>query len=90
MIGLMVGVGLIAAGIVIFILGKLTGRRPNVSATGGSVAIGGSNSGIVQNVNSGGQKESHQGGHKLTILAIAVELVGIGVTLWHAFHLANK
>lgn len=87
---LYIGIGLIVLGFLLFLFIFLS-RKPSVSADGGSTAMGGSNSGIVLNTNINQPKEEkHSGGHGLTIVAIIVEIVGIGVTLWHAFHLAAK
>ncbi len=87
MSGFWIGVGLMVLGIVLLLVSR--GRARQVAASGGSVAIGGDNMGNVSNVNVGGaHSQSH--GHGLTYAAIGVELVGIAVTLWHAWHLASK
>jgi hypothetical protein len=81
---------LIVAGIILFIIGR---RGPKVGsstmATGGSVAVGGSSSGPITNFNAGsGHGEKHVG-HTITVIAIIVEVIGIAVVIWHAFHLAR-
>lgn len=86
MIGLWIGISLIVLGGVLLAVARLNDRR--VSASQGSVAIGGDNRGTITNVNIG-EKQPPSRGHALTYVAIAVELIGIGVTLWHAYHLAR-
>jgi hypothetical protein len=67
-------------------------RRKTSSATAsqGSVSVGNNNSGQVVNINHQSSPPAHSGGHGLTLIAIFVEVVGIAVTLWHAFHLTAK
>ena len=86
-IGMYVGIGLMAVGGVLFFA---VGRRKQSSAvaSNGSVAVGGNNSGPIVNINQPSAPPSHSGGHGLTIAAIIVELAGIAVTFWHAYHLA--
>ena len=90
MLSLLIGLGLMFVGAIGILLGRR--QRNTVTASAGSVAIGGNNSGIVQNVNTGSlaPQPAHSGGHTITIIAIIVELVGIGVTVWHAMHLLPK
>lgn len=90
MYGIAVGVVLIVIGLAFFIAVIVRSKKVSVSAIQGSMAVGGNNSGVMQNVNQGSAPplltKSH--GHGLTLLAIVVEVVGIGVTVWHALHLA--
>jgi hypothetical protein len=87
----MIGIGLILLGIVLFLIGRRPSRRNTVSADRGSIAIGGSAYGPVTNLNAGTDKEhSASSGHRITILAIFVEIAGIAVTVWHALHLAAR
>ena len=87
--GIYVGLGLIIAGALIFLIGRGRSKRTDVRASHGSVAVGGNNAGQINNVNVGQSSKAH-GGHAITILAAIVELVGIAVTVWHAMHLAAK
>ena len=87
---LYVGFGLMALGIVLFFIGRSRSKAVRVEASGGSVAVGGKNSGSITNLNVGGAPASAHGSHALTYASIVVELVGIGVVLWHAWHLAAK
>jgi hypothetical protein len=82
------GFVLMIAGAVLFFLQRRPSQARSVQASGGSVAVGGHSTAPITNVN----VESHNahGGHALTVLAIFVELVGIGVVIWHAWHLAAK
>jgi hypothetical protein len=75
-------------GVLLFAAGRR--KRSSAVASNGSVAVGGNNSGSIINVNQPSAPPSHSGSHGLTIAAIVVELFGIGVTLWHAYHLAGK
>jgi hypothetical protein len=84
-----IGVGLVIAGAVIFVLGRLKSKRVSVRASGGSVAIGGSSSAPITNVNIDAHKD-HAPGHGLTVVAIVVEIIGILVVIWHAIHLTTK
>jgi hypothetical protein len=84
------GIALIILGVLIFLFGKRS-NRSSVQASHGSVAVGGQNNGTIQNTNISHSAASHgAGGHGITILAIGVELIGIGVTIWHAWHLAHR
>jgi hypothetical protein len=87
---LYVGVALMALGIVIFVIGRLKSKTVRVEASGGSVAVGGKNTGSITNLNVGAPPTATHGAHSLTYWAIGVELVGIAVTLWHAWHMAAK
>jgi hypothetical protein len=83
----LVGIGLMVAGLLLFLAWR---RRPNtrsVSANNGSVAIGGNNSGSINNKNTQQLHESSGGGHHaLLVTAIIVEVLGIATTIWHATH----
>jgi hypothetical protein len=85
----LLGGGLIALGLVLFFIGRRSGGR-SISAKRGSIAIGGSSYGPVTNIQSVSQKATEPSGeHWITMLAIITELVGIGITIWHASHLAT-
>lgn len=79
-----------AVGIVLFIIGRSKSKTVHVEASGGSVAVGGKNSGSISNTNLGAVPAAAHGSHSLTIVSIVVELVGIAVVIWHAWHLAAK
>lgn len=87
-IGTYVGLGLMVVGVLLFAVGRR--KRSGAVSSSGSVSVGGNNSGSIININQPSAPPSHSGGHGLTIMAMIVELVGIGVTLWHAYHLAAK
>lgn len=88
---LFVGLALIVLGVVLFVVGRRSGsKNVRVEASGGSVAVGGNNKAPITNVNVGAQTPAPHGNHWLTWVAIVVEVIGIGVTLWHAWHLAVK
>jgi len=88
---LYMGLGLMVLGVALFLVGRRPGSRSvRVEASGGSIAVGGSNKGSITNVNLGAPPPASHGTHWLTWVAIVVELVGIGVTIWHALHLAAK
>lgn len=88
---LYVGLALMVLGVLLFLVSRNAGSRSNrVDASGGSVAVGGDNKGSITNVNLGAPPSTQHGTHWLTWVAIAVELIGICVTIWHAFHLAAK
>lgn len=88
---LYIGLALMVLGVVLFLLGRRAGSRSvRVEASGGSVAVGGSNKGSITNFNLGAPPPAPHGTHWLTWVAVVVELLGIGVTLWHALHLAAK
>lgn len=88
---LYIGFALMVLGVVLFLVGRRAGSRSiRVEASGGSIAVGGSNKGSITNVNLGAPPTMSHGTHWLTWVAIIVELIGIGVTIWHALHLAAK
>jgi hypothetical protein len=85
--GLIIGLALIVAGLLVYLC------RPKVGRDDRSVHIGGQNTGLVNtgNINVGtpnGHEPKHS--HTITFIAIAIEVVGIGVTLWHAYHMMHK
>ncbi len=82
------GIGLIVLGALLFAVARR--KTSSATASQGSVAVGKNNSGQIVNVNQQSSPPTHSGGHGLTVIAIVVEVVGIAVTLWHAFHLAAK
>lgn len=78
-------------GIVLFFLGRSKSKAVRVEATSGSIAVGGKNTGSISNINiSTPPPVAHDSHSLLTYVAIGVELVGIVVTLWHAWHMAAK
>lgn len=87
---LYVGLALMALGIVLFFIGRSKSKTVRVEASSGSVAVGGKNTGSITNLNVGATPTAAHGSHSLTYWAIGVELVGIAVTLWHAWHMAAK
>ena len=87
---LYVGLALMAVGIVLFLVGRSKSNSIRVEANGGSIAVGGKNTGSITNTNIGAPPATAHGSHGLSKVAIGVELVGIAVTLWHAWHLAAK
>jgi hypothetical protein len=90
MSGYLLGGGLIALGLVFFFIGRRSGGGKSISANRGSIAIGGSSYGPVTNIQSVSQKATERSGeHWITVVAIITELVGIGITIWHAYHLAT-
>jgi hypothetical protein len=89
-IGTYVGPGLMVVGAVVFALASRRSKRRNVQASKGSVAVGGDNSGQITNINTAPAANEHGGGLTLTLLAIAVEIIGISVTLWHSWRLTGK
>lgn len=78
-----------ALGIVLFFAGRSKSKTVRVEASSGSVAVGGENAGSITNVNVGTPPPAVHSS-QLTYLAIGVELVGIAVTLWHAWHIVAK
>ena len=81
---------LMALGIVLFVVGRVsTSKSVQVTATDGSIAVGRDNSGSIVNINNTPIAPSQHGSHTLTIVAIVVELVGIGVGLMHLWHQAH-
>ena len=90
-ISYIIGGALMIAGIAIYLGGKMRHRNTSVRASNNSIAVGGKNTGTITNTVTGhNPAPAHGGGHSVTIVAILVELVGIGVTIWHAMHLAAK
>lgn len=87
---LYVGLALMVSGIVLFFVGRSRSKTVRVEASGGSVAVGGKNSGPITNLNVGAPAAAAHGSHLLTYVSIAVELIGIVVVLWHAWHMAAK
>ena len=87
---LFLGLVLMGLGIVLFYVGRSKSKIMRVEASGGSVSVGGKNSGSITNINVGAQAPVARGSHALTYWAIGVELVGIAVTLWHAWHMVAK
>lgn len=80
-----------ALGIVLFLGNRAKSKTVRVEASGGSVAIGGNNRGSITNKNLGTPTAAIHTSHTwLTIVSIAVELMGIAVVIWHAWHLAAK
>lgn len=95
--GLYLGLALMTLGIVFFLIDRRKSKvdrsqskTVEVEATGGSVAVGGKNTGSITNLNVGAPVSAAHGSHSLIYWAIGVELVGIAVTLWHAWHMAAK
>lgn len=93
MVGLILGVILMLIGGGLIYAGTKRNKKVDVVASNGSMAVGGNNTGVMinsaqNNAPPNPVHKSHGGG--LTILAIIVELAGIGVTVWHAVHLASK
>ena len=87
---LYVGLALMALGIVLFFIGRSKSKTLRVEASSGSIVVGGKNTGSITNLNIGAPPTAAHGSHSLTYWAIGVELVGIAVTLWHAWHMAAK
>ena len=91
MIGLGLGVLLMLVGLFGIVAGLKGNKKIAVSASNGSMAVGGNNVGTMINIkHDSGVIPPKQHSHTLTYAAIAVELAGIGVTFWHAWHLAGK
>jgi hypothetical protein len=85
-----VGVGLMVFGVVLFGIAQIF-KGNTVKADNGSIAIGGDSGAPIINTHINQKAaEKHSGGHGLTYVAVVVELTGIGVTIWHALHLAAK
>jgi hypothetical protein len=87
---LLFGIALMGLGIVLFLVGRSKSKAVQVEASNGSVAIGGKNSGTITNTNIGALTAAPHGTHWLTVLGIVVELAGMAVGIWHAWHLAAK
>lgn len=86
--GLIIGAVLMLVGGLLFIAAKRT-KKVNISATNGSQAVGGNNSGIMLNMGSQPAPPQEPHSHWLTVVSIIVELIGMGVVVWHALHLAR-
>lgn len=89
-VDLYIGIALMVLGIVLFFVGRSKSKMVRVEANNGSIAVGGNNTGSIANLNVGTPPSEPHGSHSLTYWAIGVELVGIAVTLWHAWHMAAK
>lgn len=88
---LLIGLVLVLLGIVLLLVGRRKrggGGRPTVSASQGSVAVGGSSNAPI--INSGTIASPEPEGHWLTVVGIIVELGGIAAVIWHATHLGGK
>lgn len=88
--GFYVGLALMGLGIILFIIGRLKSNTARVEARSGSIAVGGNNTGSINNINIGSVPTSAHSSNSLTYIAMVVELVGITVTLWDVFHVAAK
>jgi hypothetical protein len=88
----LLGIGLMVAGGVLIAIGLAIRAKNNkvISATHGSVAVGGTNSGSITNVNIAKQPPGHAGHHAITLIGIVVELIAIGVMIWHTMHFTAK
>ena len=86
-----IAIALMVMGVVLFVVGRVSASKSvHVSATDGSVAVGRDNSGSIVNIkNAPPGAPAQHGSHMLTKVAIAVELVGIGVGLLHLWHQAH-
>lgn len=84
-----IGIGLVVAGALIFLWGRLRSKLVSVRASSGSVAVGGNSTAPITNVNVDSHKDQGSG-HTITVVAIVVEIIGIAVVIWHAIHLATK
>lgn len=87
---LIFGFALMGLGIVLFLVGRSKSKTIQVEASNGSVAIGGKNSGTITNTIIGALPVASHGSHWLTVVSIIVELAGMAVVIWHAWHLAAK
>jgi hypothetical protein len=85
-----VGGGLVILGALLLLIGRHRSRRSSVSASRGSIAIGGNTYGSVSNVNTAPDKGHGIGEHWITIVAIITELAGIAVIIWHTSHMVSK
>lgn len=87
---MLIGVALVVVGLLLFFAGRSKSKKIRVEATNGSVAVGGDNSGSIINANIGAPASAPapHGTHWLTVVGIVVELIGIAVVLWHAWHMA--
>jgi hypothetical protein len=89
-IGTYVGPGLMIVGAAAFAVSARRSKRGNVHASQGSVAVGKNNSGQITNINAAEGSDRHSARHALTLFAAAVEIIGIAITLWHAWRLIAK
>ena len=87
---LIFGFALIVLGLVLFLVGRFKSKTIRVEASNGSVAIGGKNSGSITNTNIGAIPVAQHRSHWLTVVSIIVELAGMAVVIWHAWHFAAK
>lgn len=88
---LLTGILLILLGLALLFIDRQRRSRSNrttVSATHGSVAVGGDSNAPIINTSTVGN--SHHGGHWLQIAGIISELGGIAAVIWHATHLGTK
>ena len=93
MVGIILGSVFMIVGGLLIVFGIKRNKKVNVSASNGSMAIGGNNSGLMINSasnNTSSLPEPKSHGHGITIIGIVIELIAIGVTIWHALHLAAK
>lgn len=88
---LFIGVILIILGFVLLFVSRRNrrdGKRSTVSASQGSVAVGGDANAPI--FNSGTIASPEPGGHWLTVVGIIAELGGIAAVIWHATHLGGR
>jgi hypothetical protein len=93
MVGIIFGFMFMIIGGLLILSGIKRNKKINVTASNGSMAVGGDNSGVMINTatnNASSLPDYKAHGHGITILGIVVELIAIGVTVWHALHLAAK
>ena len=87
---LIFGFALMVLGFVLFLVGRSRSKTIRIEASNGSVAIGGKNSGSITNTNIGAIPIAPHRSHWLTVVSIIVELSGMAVVIWHAWHFAAK
>jgi uncharacterized membrane protein len=88
---LLIGVALILSGLVLLFIDRRNHRRvrrSTVSASHGSVAVGGDSNAPIINVST--VTNSDFGGHWLMVIGIIVELGGIVAVIWHVVHLGGR
>jgi hypothetical protein len=85
-----IGIALMVAGAVLFLVGRVRSNRTSVSAKRGSVAVGRDSVGPITNINVRPQGTHAIGGHGLTIISIVVEIVGICAVIWHTILVIHK
>jgi nitrate reductase gamma subunit len=86
-----IGVIIILLGIVLLLVDRRNhsrGRRSTVSASHGSVAVGGNSNAPIINASTVAKPEPS--GRWLKVIGIIVELGGIAAVIWHATHLAGR